>query len=430
MPRATVMCVALAVFACAAHLPLKAVTTNAVDIAALIAAVDAGRSETNGWALSGLSKYAKGADYASNPACVKFDTKGDWLESNDFGARIVGIGFAVRCSATNNATRSLHVRNDAGAEIGVVTNCSRANRCESQFLSFGQDADFSQFRIVLDGSGNTGVWGIGEMFVVTADPVFAPTGIAVVRTNANYFVLGWVNGANTVSNRVDVYRVERGAGETVLFETGFDDFYGNDGSTKDFSNEIPELLGDAFSGERVYGAAGTNGICQIGTGKALGSLRYDGISDYSNVVLRLRAKCYPGDNDETMIVSVDSSGATNQVETITLGEDYTDYEIDLSSITNQGSALLIGYYTSKSNRRVLLDSMSIVRKSADRETFVGTRSVSAAAGSATFRLPFDLTPKEEYRFSVRAINGDGIMSDAATVEVRALPNSGSVYYIL
>ena len=430
MPRAAVMCVALAFLAGAAHLPLKAVTTNAVDIAALIAAVDAGHSETNGWALSGLSKYAKGADYASNPACVKFDTKGDWLESNDFDARIVGIGFALRCSATDTASRFLYVRDLAGAKIGVVTNCSRANRCESQFLSFGQDADFSQFRIVLDGSGNTGVWGIGEMFVVTADPVFAPTGIAVVRTNANYVVLGWGNGANTVSNRVDVYRVDRGAGETVLLETGFDNF---DAIGKE--NPVPSVdklsgIDPALSGVNIYAPTNTSGICQIGTGKALGALRYDGISDYSNMVLRLRAKRYPGDNAETMIVSVDSSGATNQVETITLGEDYTDYEINLSSITNQGSALLIGYYTSKSKRRVLIDSMSIVRKSSDRETFVGTRAVPAAAGSATFRLPFGLTPKEEYRFSVRAINGDGILSDAATVEVRALLNPGSVYYIL
>ena len=325
------MCVALAFLAGAAHLPLKAVTTNAVDIAALIAAVDAGHSETNGWALSGLSKYAKGADYASNPACVKFDTKGDWLESNDFDARIVGIGFALRCSATDTASRFLYVRDLAGAKIGVVTNCSRANRCESQFLSFGQDADFSQFRIVLDGSGNTGVWGIGEMFVVTADPVFAPTGIAVVRTNANYFVLGWVNGANTVSNRVDVYRVDRGAGETVLLETGFDNF---DAIGKE--NPVPSVdklsgIDPALSGVNIYAPTNTSGICQIGTGKALGALRYDGISDYSNMVLRLRAKRYPGDNAETMIVSVDSSGATNQVETITLGEDYTDYEINLSS---------------------------------------------------------------------------------------------------
>ena len=132
-----------------------------------------------------------------------------------------------------------------------------------------------------------------------------------------------------------------------------------------------------------------------------------------------------------MIVSVDSSGATNQVETIALGDDYTDYEIDLSSITNSGSALLIGYYTTKSNRRVLLDGMSIVKLSADRETFVGTRSVPASAGQVNFRLPSDmLTPKEEYRFSVRAVNGDGIMSDEATIGARALRNSGSVYYIL
>ena len=431
MPRATAVTgVTCALLAAVMPPLLRAESTNVVDVAALIAAVDAGLSETNGWTLSGLAKYAKGVDYASNPACVKFDSKGDWLESYDFGARIVGIGFALRCSATDTASRFLYVRDLAGAEIGVVTNCSRANRCESQFLSFGQDADFSQFRIVLDGKGNTGVWGIGEMFVVTADPVFAPSGLAVVKTNANYFVLGWVNGANTVSNRVDVYRVKRGAGETVLFETGFDDFYGNDGSTKDFSNEIPELLGDAFSGERVYGAAGTNGICQLGTNRALGILRYDGISDYSNVVLRFRAKCYSGDNPETMIASVDSSGVTNEVKTITLLNDYTDYEIDLSSITNSGSALLIGYYTTKSNRRVLLDGMSIVKLSADRETFVGTRSVPASAGQVNFRLPSDmLTPKEEYRFSVRAVNGDGIMSDAATVEARADRPQGAVYYL-
>ena len=180
----------------------------------------------------------------------------------------------------------------------------------------------------------------------------------------------------------------------------------------------------------IYAQTITSGICQIGTGKALGYLRYDGISDYSNVVLRIRAKRYPGDNAETMIVSVDSSGVTNLVATITLLNDYTDYEIDLSSITNQGSALLIGYYTTKSNRRVLLNSMSIVRKSADRETFAGTRTIPAAAGRVELRLPIGLTPKETYRIPVRAINGDGIMSDEATVEEKALPDPGSVYYIL
>lgn len=423
---AAVTGVTCALFAAVAPLALlsvhAAVTNEDVVVALLAVANNNVTTNAAGWTLNKIGKY-------SDPV-LQFNAGEDWILSPDFGVPILRLEFSVRCSAS--AVRRLVIADEStGDEVRRFALCAVGNKDEEQSFEFTPQERLSQFRLKINTDyGNTGNWGVGRIVVVTADPVFAPTGLAVVRTNANYFVLAWVNGANTVSNRVDVYRVERGAGETVLFETGFDDFYGNDGSTKDFSNEIPELLGDAFSGERVYGAAGTNGICQIGTNRALGILRYDGISDYSNVVLRLRAKRYPGDNAETMIVSVDSSGATNQVETITLGEDYTDYEIDLSSITNQGSALLIGYYTAKSNRRVLLDSMSIVRKSADRETFVGTRSVPAAAGSATFRLPFDLTPKEEYRFSVRAINGDGIMSDAATVEVRALPNSGSVYYIL
>ena len=425
------MGVALAALACVAHLPLKAVMTNDVDIAALIAAVDAGHSETNGWALSGLSKYAKGADYASNPACVKFDTKGDWLESKDYGARILGIGFVVRCSATDTATRFLYVRNLAAAQMGVVEACLQAKKCESQFLAFGQDSDFSQFRIVLDGDGNTGVWGIGEMFVVTADLAFAPTGLTVISAYANNFRLGWVNGANTVSNRVDAYRVERSAGETVLLETGFDDFNaigkGNPVPSADKLSEIDPAL----SGVNIYAPTNTSGVCQIGKKDELGFLRYDGIGDYSNLVLRLRAKRYPGDNAETMIAAVNPSGVTNHVATITLLNDDTDYEIDLSSITNQGSVLLIGYYTTKSNRRVLLNDMSLVRKSADREMLVDTGCIPAAPGSMLYRLPSKiLKPKEEYRFSVRAINGDGVMSDEATVEEKALPDPGSVYYIL
>ena len=404
----------------APHSVHAAVTNEDVVVELLAVANNNVTTNAAGWTLNKIGRY-------SDPV-LQFNAGEDWIRSPDFGVPVLRLEFGVRCSAS--AGRRLVIADEStGDEVRRFALCAVGNKDEEQSFEFTPQERLSQFRLKINTDyGNTGNWGVGRIVVVTADPVFAPTGIAVVRTNANYFVLGWVNGANTVSNRVDVYRVERGAGETPLIETEFNEFSGG-GNPVQLDDKL-YLIDAALSGVNIYAPKNTSGICQIGTGKALGSLRYDGISDYSNVVLRLRAKRYPGDNDETMIVSVDSSGATNQVETITLGEDYTDYEIDLSSITNQGSALLIGYYTSKSNRRVLLDSMSIVRKSADRETFVGTRSVPAAAGSATFRLPFDLTPKEEYRFSVRAINGDGIMSDAATVEVRALPNSGSVYYIL
>ena len=403
----------------APHSVHAAVTNEDVVAELLVVANNNATTNAAGWTLNKIGKY-------SDPV-LQFNAGEDWILSPDFGVPILRLEFSVRCSAS--AGRRLVIADEStGDEVRRFALCAVGNKDEEQVFEFTPQERLTQFRLKINTDyGNTGNWGVGRIVVVTADPVFAPTGIAVVRTNANYFVLGWVNGANTVSNRVDVYRVERGAGETVPLKTGFDDF---DAIGK--GNPVPSVdklsgIDPALSGVNIYALTNTSGICQIGTGKALGALRYDGISDYSNVVLRLRAKRYPGDNAETMIVSVDSSGATNQVETITLGEDYTDYEIDLSSITNQGSALLIGYYTTKSNRRVLLDSMSIVRKSADRETFVGTRSVPAAPGQTRFRLPFDLAPKAEYRFSVRAVNGDGIVSDETAVEARVLRPQGTVY---
>ena len=427
MSRAAITGATCALFAAVAPLALLSVhaaVTNEVVVTELLAVAN-NNATTNaaGWTLNKIGKY-------SDPV-LQFNAGEDWILSPDFGVPILRLEFSVRCSAS--AARRLVIADaSTGDEVRRFALCAVGNKDEEQLFEFTPQERLTQFRLKINtDDGNTGNWGVGCIVVVTADPAFAPSGLAVVKTNANYFVLAWVNGANTVSNRVDVYRVERGAGETVLLETGFDDFdaigKGNPVPSADKLSEIDPAL----SGVNIYAQTNTSGICQIGTGKALGSLRYDGISDYSNVVLRLRAKRYPGDNAETMIVSVDSSGVTNEVKAITLLNDYTDYEIDLSSITNQGSALLIGYYTTKSNRRVLLDSMSIVKLSADMETFVGTRSVPASAGQVNFRLPSDmLTPKEEYRFSVRAVNGDGIMSDEATIGARALRNSGSVYYIL
>ena len=426
MSRAAITGVTCALFAAVASLALlsvhAAVTNEDVVVALLAVANNNVTTNAAGWTLNKIGKY-------SDPV-LQFNAGEDWILSPDFGVPILRLEFSVRCSAS--AARRLVIADEStDDEVRRFALCAVGNKDEVQLFEFTPQESLTQFRLKINtDDGNTGNWGVGRIVVVTADPAFAPSGLAVVKTNANYFVLGWVNGANIVSNRVDVYRVERGAGETVLLETGFDDFdaigKGNPVPSADKLSEIDPAL----SGVNIYAQTNTSGICQIGTGKALGSLRYDGISDYSNVVLRLRAKRYPGDNAETMIVSVDPFGATNQVETITLGDDYADYEIDLSSITNPGSALLIGYYTTKSNRRVLLDGMSIVKLSADRETFVGMRAVSASAGQVNFRLPSDmLTPKEEYRFSVRAINCDGIMSDAATIEEKALPNSGSLYYL-
>ena len=402
-----------------AALAARAATTNEVVVAALLAAVDAGLSETNGWTMSGLGKYAKGADYSSNIACVKFDTKGDWLESKDFGARIIGIEFVVRCTATNNATRFLYVRDMGGANMGVVATCSMAKRCESTSLAFGQDANFSQFRIVLDGSDNTGVWGIGSLKVITADPVYAPTDVRVSRKGDGWCALAWENGENTVSNRIDAFVVERSAeGETVVMQEGFDLFAGNSGGNKDVTGDLQNLIGNYASGVNVYALAATNGICYLGQTRELGILRLTCCDSYRNARLRIVAKRYPTDNAETTI-AYELGGATNEVDTLTLGDEFAEHVVDLSRVED-GAALLIGYYKKKSNRRVLIDSLSIVRAGTVSETRSGSAWIPAAQGAASFstRNVFDFPARAECRFEVRAQNADGILSEAAGVEAK------------
>ena len=407
-------------------LPARAAVTNVVDVDALIAAVDAGLSETNGWTMSGLGKYAKGADYASNPACVKFDTKGDWLESPDYGAHILGVELVVRCSATDSATRFLHFRDMDGADAAVVATCLQANRCESKSLPFPGNADLSQFRIVLDGSGNAGVWGIGALSVLTAEPAVAPAGLRVSRMGDDWCALSWANGAGTVSNRVDAYKVERGKGEDVIFETGFNGFDRAAVGNKDLSEQLATLLGDAaVSGERVYAADGTNGVCQIGTTANKGFLRYSGVSDWSDVELRLVMKKhdYAGDANELQI-AWETDVATNRFKTIDISAEFAEYVVELSSAQPPipaNASIVIGYYSGVGgNRRVLIDSLSIVRTGAVALAPLGSRWLPASPGPVSFSTKgaFALPERAECRFDVFARNADGLLSAASTVETR------------
>ena len=395
-----------------AALAARAATTNEVDVAALIAAVDAGLSETNGWTMSGLGKYA-------DDSSLYFNAGSDSLVSKQYDMPVLAVEAYVKCSNTSLARIMCVFDDETDAELGRFTVCAKANTKEWQSFSLVRSPVSRRIRLQTT-SGTSGNWGIKELRVITADPVYAPTDLCVPRSGDDWCSLAWLNGEGTVSNRVDTYLIERGAGETALLDTGFDSF-----DATDKKNPVPSAdklpgIDPALSGENIYAPTNTSGICQIGTGRELGFLRYDGIDDYSKVVLRLRAKRYPGDNAETTVISVDSAGATNEVETIVLGDDYADYEIGLSSVTNAGSSLLLGYYKTKSNRRVLVDSLSIVRESTDRETRLDSRWIPASPGATSFstRGSLALPSKSECRFEVRAMNADGIVSDAAVAETR------------
>lgn len=398
----------------AAVLAARAAVTNVVDVSALVAAANAGVSTTNGWTLSGLVNYTA--------SCVKFKSRGDWLLSPDFGAPIIRVEATVRCSST---TPSRQLRILDGRSDAVLTNfvaCEKADTLEDQSIMFASDSSVSCVKLLLDGTGNAGVWGIGSLSIITAGPVGAPTDLRVVRKGDDWCVLGWVNGENTVSNRVDAYQIERGVGEMTLLETAFDEF-----SAIGKGNPVPHAdrlsqIDPALSGVNVYAPTNTSGICQVGKGDALGIIRWAGKGDYSGVSLRMSAKKYPKDNAETTI-AFEYNGNTNAIATITLMDEFADYMVDLSKDIDDNdvpgdAALLIGYYTSKSKRRVLIDSMSIVRTNADIAMATGSCWLPASQGPASFstRGIIDLAPRSECRFAVCAQNADGILSDAATAE--------------
>ena len=412
--------IALAVAAFAA----RAATTNEVDVAALIAAVEAGQSETNGWTLSGLGKYAKGTDYTSNPACVKFDSLNDWLLSPDFGAQIIRIDATNRCTSTV-PTRWLHVLDVKGAaesDLGCFPACLAEKRAEYQSFAVDAELSVSRVKLLLDGSGGTGVWGIGSLKIITADSVYAPSNLQVSHNGGDWCTLSWENGENTVSNRVETYLVEHGIGEDVIFKTEFNEFSAIDIKNPVRFDETLPTIDSNLSGAYIYAPTNTSGICQVGGSDNVGYLRYAGCSDYTNVVLRFSAKRYPEKYAKTKIW-YELGGTTNEIAELNLTDDFSESVVNLSNVSN-GAAILIGYDPSVSsgNRRVILDSLEIVRTNTLVTTTspVDSRWIPATSGAVSFSTKdheIVLVPKSEYRFEVRAQNADGLVSDPAVVDV-------------
>ena len=396
------MGVALAALACVAHLPLKAVTTNDVDIAALALAANKSVVMVDGWVLSGLDKY--------NDTCVKFDTIDDYLESTNFPRAIVGLAVSVRCSSTS-PTRSLYVYDD-GARIATFPDCSAKDKLETRVFRFEESADVRKFTLKLEGSGQTGNWGIGGLSVIMADPVETPTGLCVLRPGATRVELAWTNSYTTVSNEMTITRfVATDAGETILFECGFDNFSAAGNPALCIDRLPPEL-----SGELIYSPANTNGICQISSGSSLGVLVFDGLDDYSGVSLRLCMMRYPGDKSATeMKVRWTDGATTNLVKGIKPGDVFGDEEVSLGDVPG-GVRILLGDSV-KSDHRILIDTMAFVRTGSIREEEVGVKTFPAPSGSVgagTMDVGFPrLAPETSYRVYLRAYNQEGDVSSGS-----------------
>lgn len=397
-----------------ATLSAGASVTNVVDIDALVCAAAAGLTGTNGWTFSGLSSYSDGS--------LRFPVKDTWLQSPEFDAQVIGLEASVRCSNVS-PTRWLYVLDGEGSTLTNFSACAAADKFENKSLRLDAAPDLKSVRLVMTGHGNTGVWALGSLSVVTAQPAAAPEGLCVLKATGSSCVLSWTNGPNSVSNRIEVCAVERDKdGETVVLATDFDGFSAG-GNTMSMTDELP-AIDPALSGVRVYAQAGTTGICQIASGSANGFLRHSGFDDYSGMSLRLVLKRYPGDNSRTQIC-YETGGTTNVFAEVELEDEFSEAVVDLSSLP-AGAAILVGYNTVKTDHRILLDSMSIVRSGAVTKTPLGGCWIVAAQGPVQFatRGSFELVPKTPYIFTVSSVSADGLRSAAASVETRLTGGGG------
>ena len=398
----------------------RAATTNDAPMEALLAVADNdATTTTNGWTLYHIGSY-------DSDSVLQFNSKDDWILSPDFGAPILRMEFSVRCTA-NTARRMAVFNETTGGQIREFALCAKGNTDEPQVFDFTPDEALTQFRLKMNAPSNSsGYWGIGDLKIVF--DFDAPADLRVYRKGGDWCGLSWENGEGTVSNRVDTFLVERNEeGETVLLSTGFDKFRGNDSQTVDYSEKLSEMspavadgISPEFSGEKVYAAAGTNGICQIGTTSRKGFLVYAGLPDYSGVKLRMRLMRFQYVEDSRkMNVAYEKEGKTVVLE-VDLPDEFEERVVDLSSVPGN-EPLIIGYYDRVGgNRRVLIDSLEFVRNGTETKTLVDSRWIPADSGAASFSTKgygIELLPKSEYRFEVRSKTAGVLVSDPAAVDV-------------
>lgn len=425
MLRIPIFTVCGALLAAALPQSITAATTNEVDISALAAKAGEGAAEAvvDGWRFRGLKTYSG--------ECLKFDTLGDILISADYARPIVALLYSVRCSSLV-PTKTLSVlTGEGGARIGSLPNVSSKDRLEAGVFPIPEEAGVRRVSLFIDGSGTAGVWGVGRLAVVTADDVETPQGLRVTRTGSSRAVFSWTNNFSTVSNVVSLTRLsmER-EGEETLFFCDFSDFSAG-GNPRDYTDALPTLY-PGLSGVRIYAPKGSSGICQISNGDMHGALEIDAPADgYSDVVLHIRLKRYPGDHAETEVRWTDGS-RTNSIASVSLSDEFSDEEIDVSSVP-RGASLLVCEDSAKGDRRVLVDSLSLVRTGDYRE--LGTEERTAVRGSgrvdaSTAGLRFTcLEPSSRYRVSVRSYNASGVRSDEAEAEFTTEDARPSVIYL-
>ena len=171
----------------------------------------------------------------------------------------------------------------------------------------------------------------------------------------------WTNAAGVVSNALEVIKVFPNAFEADYATNYTFDAISHSGSRAkilsedDFAEKAP-----GFCGEKVYAAANSVGVLQIGSTDNGGCLAFAGLGSYKGLSLVCIAQSYPlASENHSMLVSWVSGGTTNQFGRVPITDEMAPYVFPLAGVS-KGAQILVQSPV-KNNGRVLIDSIGFVR---------------------------------------------------------------------
>ena len=250
------------------------------------------------------SPYAVGGSYPNG--ALKFDKVGEFVLSPLYAAPIRKVILKCKCSSAT-PTRILKV---APFVSGVETNSPTAMSASDdiQVLDFPAAAGVTAFRIFLDGSSSTGVWGVSDICVFYGEKTddedaclreFAsqlptPENLRAADFTESTLTLAADAVAGAAGYRFEVFRLD-GTPETVVRE--------------DFA-DAPELSGGWEFGttNNAVLAMATSSYIDTKTAADAGALKIEKGSGAGGVRVEILSPEFPDDVTEVSFVSKRSSG--------------------------------------------------------------------------------------------------------------------------
>ena len=400
-----VLLVFVATYACAERFQ--------VDIAALAASTNQYTSEnkvatTNDWILFAIDSYAGKPN-------IRLSEKGDYLISPTFSQRILSIELKVKSSSQSDRRLAfIPIYDGVPTEDATLWSLCNYSPNKDTYVAqtnfFPRAANVHSFKMAFDNGGGSTGWGISEMTIVTDDtPVLTPpTNLSAGNIKGTRSNLSWVNPENAVSNKIEVSQVawhEEG-GDKVICHT-FDEF-SNKGDTKDKTESIVDKYPELSDSILLCYPTNSSGQIQISQQNNRGILVHRGLDSYDRMFLLLCLRRYHGDDDSMSIQWIDSNGLTNNLQTVSLSDNFTTEVIALSGIQSN-APIVLNAMGDKTKHRIIIDEMSFVRDYSPASVSTNlVKTVLTTGNAATIK---GLSPNSSYIASVTAFDADGNESE-------------------